>query len=181
MKKSFLIFATLLFCMSVRAQTNPIDELFDKYSDKEGFTSVFISGRMLGMLAQLGGDENNKENNESSKENVMPKIKSIRILTEDSLNLNKVNFYSELSKRIDFSVYEELMVVKEQKEVTKFLVRQNGNIITELLLITGGDHGNSLISIRGNIDLKQLSQLSKATGIEELEELDKADKKKTEK
>lgn len=174
MKRSFLIFTALLFCMLVRAQNNPIDELFDKYSDKEGFTSVFISGRMLGMFAQMSGDEN-------SKENPVPKITSIRILTEDSLNLTKVNFYSELSKRLDFSVYEELMVVKEQKEVTKFLVRQKGNIISELLLITGGEHSNSLISIRGDIDLRQLSQLSKTTGIEELEQLDKAEKKKSEK
>jgi hypothetical protein len=174
MKKSLIIFTALLFCMSVRAQTNPIDELFDRYSDKEGFTSVYISGKMLGMFAQMASDEN-------SKENPVPKITSIRILTEDSLNLNKVNFYSELSKKIDFSAYEELMVVKEQKEVTKFLVRQKGNTITELLLITGGSGSNSIISIRGDIDLRQLSQLSKATGIEELEDLNKADKKKLEK
>ena len=171
MKRSFLIFIAVLFCMSVRAQTNPIDELFDKYSDKEGFTSVYISGKMFGMLSQL-------QENEDGKENMMPKIKSIRILTVDSLNRNKVNFYSELSKKLDFSAYEELMVVREQKEVTKFLVRQNGNIISELLLITGGEGSNSLISIKGDIDLKQLSELSKTTGIEELEQLDKAEKKK---
>jgi hypothetical protein len=172
MKKSLLLFTGILFCMSVRAQTNPIDELFDKYSDKEGFTSVYISGKMFGMLAQL-------QENDGNKENVIPKIKSIRILTEDSTNVNKVNFYNELSKKMDFSVYEELMVVKESKEVTKFLVRQTGNIVSELLMITGGTNGNTLISIRGDIDLKQLSQLSKATGIEELEQLDQAEKKKS--
>ena len=174
MKKSILIFTALLICMSVRAQTNPIDELFDKYSDKEGFTSVYISGKMLGMFAQMSGDEN-------SKDNPVPRITSIRILTEDSLNLNKVNFYTELSKKIDFSAYEELMVVKEQKEVTKFLVRKNGSKISEFLLISGGDNKNSLISIRGDIDLKQLSQISKETGIQELEQLDNAEKKKSEK
>ena len=171
MKKSFLIFTAFLFCMSVRAQTNPIDELFDKYSDKEGFTSVYISGKMLGMFARMSGDEN-------SKDNPVPKITSIRILTEDSLNLNKVNFYTELSKKIDFSAYEELMVVKEQKEVTKFLVRKTGNIISEFLLISGGNNGNSIISIRGDIDLKQLSKLSQETGIGELEQLDKVNQKK---
>lgn len=170
MKKSFLIITAFLFCMSVRAQTNPIDELFDKYSDKEGFTSVYISGKMLGMFAKMSGDEN-------SKDNPVPKITSIRILTEDSLNLNKVNFYTELSKKIDFSAYEELMVVKEQKEVTKFLVRKTGNIISEFLLISGGNNGNSIISIRGDIDLKQLSKLSNETGIGELEQLDKVNQK----
>jgi hypothetical protein len=171
MKRSLLIFTGILFCMLVRAQTNPIDELFDKYSDKEGYTSVYISGKMFSMLAQLSG-------NDGSKENVAPKIKSIRILTEDSTVVNKANFYNELSKKLDFSVYEELMVVKESKEITKFLVRQTGNTISELLMITGGTNGNTLISLRGDIDLKQLSQISKATGIEELEKLDQAEKRK---
>lgn len=174
MKKSILIFTVLIFYISVNAQTNPIDELFDRYSDKEGFSSVYISGKMLGMFSQMANDENNKEN-------PVPKIASIRILTQDSLSLNKINFYNELSKKIDFSAYEELMVVRDQKEVTKFLVRQKGNTITELLMITGGNNNNSLISIRGDIDLRQLSELSKTTGIEELQELDKADKNRPEK
>ncbi|MGD0341321.1 MAG: DUF4252 domain-containing protein [Bacteroidales bacterium] len=171
MKKSLLIFAVLLFCMSVKAQTSPVDELFDKYADKEGFTSVFISGKMFGMLAQLQPADSDKPNN-------FPKISSIRILTEDSLNLPKVNFYNELSKKLDFSAYEELMVVKEQQEVTKFLIRKSGNTISEFLLISGGNGKNSLISIKGDIDLKQLSELSKTTGIEELQQLDNAEKKK---
>jgi hypothetical protein len=170
MKRSVLFPLTLLFSLSAFAQSNPIDELFDKYSDRVGYTSVYISGKMLGMLSQLQSDE-------EKEESPLPKIKSIRILTTDSLNAEKVNFYNELSKKLDFSVYEELMVVKEQKQVTKFLVRQTGNTISELLLITGGSGSNTLISIRGDIDLKKISQISKTVGIEELNQLDKAEKR----
>ncbi len=58
MKKSFLIIAALVICGVINAQTNPIDELFDKYSEKEGFTSVFISGKMLSMLAGMEAKSN---------------------------------------------------------------------------------------------------------------------------
>ena len=170
MKKIFLLIAVLVLCVSARSQSNAIDELFEKYQDQDGFTSVFISGKMLGMMSKIA-------ENEGDKQNPFPKISSIRILTQDSASSLKLNFYSEIAKKVDFSAYEELMVVRKSKEVTKFLVKKNGNSITELLLISGGEHNNSLISIRGDIDLKQLSELSKTTGIEELEQIDNSGKK----
>jgi len=57
-------------------------------------------------------------------------------------------------------------------------VSQDGETITELLMITGGSNGNSLISIRGDINLRELAELSKTIGIEELEHLEDADTKK---
>ena len=165
-----MILLGVLFSVSAFAQTNAIDEMMDKYSDREGYTYVSISGKMLGMLASMQSDE-------EKAQSPLPKIKSIRILTTDSLNVYKVNFYNELSKKVDFSAYEELMVVKEQKEITKFLVKQNGNIVTELLLISGGQGENTLISIRGDIDLKKISEISKTVGIDELNQLDDANKK----
>ena len=71
------------------------------------------------------------------------------------------------------SVYEELMAVKEGKDETRFLVRQKGDRISELLVISGGPGSNTLISIRGDIDLKSLAQLSDDFGIEGLENLEK--------
>jgi len=67
------------------------------------------------------------------------------------------------------------MVVQEGKDVTKFLVRQAGDRISELLVITGGKGGNSVIAIRGDFSLKELSEVSESLGIEELEKLEGAD------
>jgi hypothetical protein len=171
MKRQFLIIGAFLMCTAINAQVNPIDELFNKYSDREGFTYVSISGRMLNMLGTLQED--------SKPDNIMLRLKSIRILSDDdSLSASGVNFYQELSKKLDLSVYEELMVVKEGHDMTKFLVRQNGDIISELLVVSGGTGGNSLISIKGDINLKELSELSNTLGIEELEELEGVEDKK---
>lgn len=171
MRRIFLIIAVLLISPLISAQTSPIDEIFEKYSEKEGFTSVYISGKMLGMLAGMEAKSGNSDN-------IMLRLKSIRILTEDdSLSNTNVNFYSELSRKLGLSDYEELMVVREGQDVTKFLIRQNGDRITELLMISGGTKGNALISIRGDIDLKEISQISKTLGVEELEQLEGIDKK----
>ena len=171
--KRFVLLAALVCMFTLTyAQTNPIDQMFDKYSERKGFTTVYISSKLLGMFVP-------KDEKNTSGSDIVNRIKSIRILTvEDSLLNQDVNFYKELSSKLDLSKYEELMAVKDAGESTKFLIKQKGNIITELLVISGGTGGNTLISIRGEMDLKTISELSKSTGIDELDELDNLEKNK---
>jgi hypothetical protein len=120
----------------------------------------------------------NKDPENKDADNVINKLKSIKILSvEDSLMNKNLNFYSELSKKLDLSVYEELMVIKEGPDITKFLIKQNGNIISELLVVKGGPGGNSLISIKGELNLKNISDMSKSLDMQELKSLDKIQKK----
>lgn len=175
MKKIILSLAALILTLCMKAQSGPVEEMFNKYSEKPGFTVVSISSKMFSMFA-------NKDQENKDADNVINKLKSIKILSvEDSLLNKNLNFYTELSKKLDLSVYEELMVVKEGLNMTKFLIRQNGNIISELLVVTGGPGGNSLISIKGELNLKSISELSKDMDIQELKSLDKIDKKSPEK
>jgi hypothetical protein len=173
MKKLYLSIVLICLAALIKAQNNPVDEMFEKYSEMSGFTVVSISSKMFSMFADNEGT--NKETDD-----IIGKLKSIKILSvEDSLLNKNLNFYTELSKKLDLSVYEELMVVKEGKDVTKFLVRQTGKIINELLVITGGPGGNSLISIKGDLNLKNLSEISKSVGMEELKDLDQIEEKKS--
>ena len=171
MKKFFLSFTALCLTMMIKAQSNPVDEMFNKYSEKQGFTVVSISSKMFSLFA-------NKDPENKDADNVINKLKSIKILSvEDSLMNKNLNFYSELSKKLDLSVYEELMVIKEGPDITKFLIKQNGNLISELLVVKGGPGGNSLISIKGELNLKNISDMSKSLDMQELKNLDKIQKK----
>ena len=175
MKKILLVFSALCITLAMNAQSGPVEDMFNKYSDKPGFTVVSISSKMFSMFA-------NKDNENKNADDIIGRLKSIKILSvEDSLLNKNLNFYTELSKKIDLSVYEELMVVKEGPDITKFLIKQTGSIISELLVITGGPAGNSLISIKGDLNLKNISDLSKSLDMQELKSLDKIDKKSQEK
>src|SRR5665647_694197 len=135
MKK--IILSITLICLTVflKAQSNAVDDMFNKYSEKPGFTVVSISSKMLGLFA-------NNEADKKDADDIISKLKSIKILSvEDSLLNKDLNFYTELSKKLDLSVYEELMVVKEGPDITKFLIRQKGDVISELLIVTGGTGG----------------------------------------
>jgi hypothetical protein len=174
MKKIILSFTALCLTLIMQSQSNPVDDMFNKYSEKPGFTVVTISSKMFSMFA-------NNETEKKDADDIISHLKSIKILSvEDSLLNKNLNFYTELSKKLDLSVYEELMVVKGGQDVTKFLIKQKGNIITELLVITGGPGGNSLISIKGELNLKNISDLSKSLDMQELKSLDKIDKKSPE-
>lgn len=167
MKKSIFLFTALCFTIITQAQNSPIDEMFKKYSERDGFTVVTISSRMLSMFAG-----NDPETNDA--DDIMRRLKSIRILSVgDSLLNENINFYTELSRKLDLSVYEELLAVKEGHDVTKFLIKQNGDRISELLVITGGPGGNSLISIQGDLNLKNISELSKNIDNQDIKKLDK--------
>jgi hypothetical protein len=171
MKRLWIIGLVLLTVNGlVLAQKNPVDELFDRYSGVEGFTSIYISGRMLSLFSGL-----TQEDKELSE--MVSRLTSIRILSADDFAVNRtVNLYDEMAKRGEFKKYEELMVVKEGQDIIKFMILESGTRIAELLVVSGGT-SNSIISIRGDINLKNISDLSKRMGIEQLENLEKIEKK----
>ena len=163
MRKSILLLSVLVLSVSSFAQRNPIDAMFDKYAGNEGITTVYISSKMFSMMAGVDLDDDEMED-------VINNLKSIRILTVDDEELNnRLNFFEELANELDLSGYEELMVVKESDKDLKFLVKEKGKRIDELLMIGGGPGQNVLISIKGDLDLQNISSISKTMGIEELQ------------
>jgi hypothetical protein len=164
MKKSILLLFIIVLTVSSFAQRNPIDAMFDKYAGSEGITTVYISSKMFSMMAGVDLDDDELED-------VINNLKSIRILTVDDPELNnKLNFFRELEKDLNLNGYEELMVVKESDKDLKFLVKEKGKRIDELLMIGGGPGQNVLISIKGDLDLKNIASISKTMGIEELQD-----------
>jgi len=176
--KRILIFIAL-FSIPVlnKAQNTPVDALFDKYSGKDGFTTVYITKYMFDMFRSH--DVENKDAEDVNR--ILGKLNSIKILTvEDSTVLGKgVNFYNEIMKDLPRDKYNELMVVKDKSSNVVFLAREDKGVIVELLLIAGGAEAgdNVLISIQGQINLDDISKLSKTLNIEGMEPLEDLDKK----
>ena len=169
MKK--IIMFTLLSVMTVTltGQRSPVDDLFEKYNGREGFTSVYISSKMFSLLSRIDSEDKDFQD-------LVNRIKGIRILSIDSAkNVSGINLSNELLKRLNTSGYEELMTVKEENQEVRFMIREINGRIAELVMITGGE-GSSVVSISGDLDLKTIADLSGKMGIEELENLEKVKK-----
>lgn len=174
-KLTALITFIMVLPLMMSAQS-PADALFDKYSGQDGFTSVYITQHMFGLFADIETEEE-----EDGFVELVKNLKCIKIVTVDdeSPELNKeVNFYSEIMNDFPEEKYEELMVVKKKDQDVRFYILKEGKIISELLMIVGGDEDNALISIQGDIDLKTISKLSKSMNIDGMENLEEIDEDK---
>ncbi len=169
MKTIALILGFIAFSLGMNAQSI-IDEYYDKYSGAEGFTSVYISKYMFEMFAE------NQENLEMEDEieEIISQLDGIKILLTDDDPATKVpiNLYNEVMKQLPSSSYKEIMVVKEDDQNVNMYVREEKGKVAELLMVIGGGDENIVMSIQGNIDMKNIAKLAKSMNIEGMENLE---------
>jgi len=159
----------IMLTLIAMGQNSAVDKVFDKYSGKEGYTTVYISSFMFNLLNSLETDD--PEYNEFKK--ATAGISSIKILTQDGGNSEA--FGGELLEMLPRSEYKEMMVVKDQDEDVLFLAREEGGKITEFLLIVSGGGEDALIAIQGDIDLESISSIASGLdmpGLENLEDIE---------
>lgn len=154
--KKLLLFALLLISVTIVSGQRSIDALFDKYAGKDGFTTVTISGNLLKLSACLDDDDDDDDENLSS---LPASITEIRILAQDEDHMEVENFYDQVIKGIDLGNYEEFMRVKESDQDLRMLVRSEGRMFKEFLLIAGGKD-NAIIQIKGNMTFKEAKKFS---------------------
>lgn len=172
MKTIAFLTTLLMFAAAARAQS-VMDKVFDKYSETDGFTTVYISKYMFDMFRNNEADPKTQDDFAQ----VMNKLTSIRILTtdDDPATPAPVDLYQEIMKILPSNTYKEIMVVKDKGSNVRFYAREVNNKVAELLLIVGGKDGteSALISIQGDIDMKNISKLGSAMNIEGMENLEK--------
>jgi hypothetical protein len=149
MKKLFFLIVLAVTVTTINAQKS-IDELFERYAGRDGFTTLTLNGSLLKLFACLDEDA----------ESSMPAdITEIRILTQEDKSINVGNFYDMVINDIDLSKYEEFMRVKETNQDVRMLVRAEGKNLKEFLLISGGND-NALIQIKGNMSFDEAKKFS---------------------
>ena len=172
MKKYISIVFIAVFALigtAAQAQSDAIEKYFEKYMDDESFTMVYVSPRMFRMFAEIDPEDMEEELKE-----VISDIKGLRILTTEN---NTMALYKEAQKTIRTSEYEVLMTVRDEGSNVNFLIKEEGDLIKELLLLVGGEDEFVMISFVGNIDLDKISKLSKSMDIDGLEHLENLDDK----
>ena len=150
MKKLSLLIVLIITAAMAYGQKS-IDDLFDRYAGKDGFTTVTVNGGLL-KLARLLGDKDD--------ENSFPlHITQIRVLAQEDKTMNVGNFYSKVIDDIDLRNYDEFMRIKNSNENLRMLVRSEGDRFKEFLLIAGGED-NAVIQVKGNMTYEEAKKFS---------------------
>ena len=173
-KVTTIILAILVFSGGLMAQNDAITKFFSKYADDESFTVVTVSSKAFSLFADIDSDDPDQK----EAMDAMSKLEGLRVLAlEDSTRASAV--YKEALSLIPSKEYEELMTVRHEDQDLKFLIKDSDGIISELLMVSGGEEGFFIISLVGEIDLNQISKLSSAMdidGFDNLRHLDKENK-----
>jgi len=155
MTRMVFAIAALAFAASLSAQRLSADEFFNKYSGRDGYTTVEVSGSLLGILG-CREDE--------TADNPLRKITSIRVLVrEKDKFLSAEGFIPEIRSIIKRGRYEELMTVRDSDTDLRFMVRSESDMVREILLIVDGDD-EAVIQIEGNLTRDEASRLFQSDG-----------------
>jgi len=179
MKKSMIVVAMVMMAVAAQAQSDAIAKFFTKYQNDENFSQVNISGKMFSMMANLDG--NTPE--EKAMISAISKIKGLKILKRDETRLSR-DLYKEAMAMIPAGEFEELMTIRDKDKDMKFYTKESGGKISELIMIMGGNDEFLLMTLFGEIDLKEMGKIGRSVNIDGLQNLDKikdTDKKKEKK
>lgn len=156
MKKIIVSLVVVLLCsysfMSC-AQSDPVGLVFDKYAGREGFTTVNMTGDLLKFAAKCDDDPTHK---------FLANLTEVRVLSQECKGGEKtgINFHDEIWPKLNQSAYKELLIVKEKDQDVKILARENGDIISEFLIIVSGIDENVLVQIKGRLNANEVDELS---------------------
>jgi hypothetical protein len=127
-----------------------IDALFERYADNDGFTTITLSGDLLKFVVS---------NDDRDENHWMGKITEIRILAQDDKGMKVENFFDHAMRDINMHDYEEFMRIRKSDQDLRMLVRSNGNVIREFLLI-GGGKDNLIIQVKGKMTYQDAEDFS---------------------
>lgn len=147
-----------------------VAKYMDKYASDETFTKVSVSSKMFSLFTEMEG------NTEDEKEflDVISKIKGMKAVVSEKVSDPKGLYASAISD-VNKAGYEELMTVTDAEENVKISIKEKDGIIEELILVAGGKERFAMLSLYGEIDLKQVSKLAsmmRVSGMEHLKMLD---------
>jgi hypothetical protein len=177
--KQFVVGALMMLTsVAAFAQGDAISKFFSKYQNDETFSQVTINSKMFSMLMNMEVDD--PEDQEVI--DAISKLKGLRILAKEETREGRTLYKEALS--LIPKEYEELMSVRDEDKDMKFFVKETSpGKIGELVMVAGGAEEFMVLSLFGEIDLKQIGKIGSKMDIDGLDNLHKLDdnkKKKTE-
>ena len=175
MKKSVAVVVVLMITFTGAYAQDAISKFFSKYQNDESFTQVNVSSKMFSLFTNMEAET------QEDKEvlDAISKLKGLRILHKENTS-DARTLYKEAFALIPVKEFEELMSIRDKDNDMKFYIKETGGKISELVMIMGGTDDFMVMSLFGEIDLKQVSRIGKkmdVKGLENLQGLDKGDKK----
>jgi CII-binding regulator of phage lambda lysogenization HflD len=160
--------AVMMITVNAVFAQDAISKFFSKYQSDESFSQVTVSSKMFNLFTNM--EVESKEDQEVL--NAISKLKGLRILAKENTSDARA-LYKEAFALIPTKEFEELMSVRDKDKDMKFYIKESGGKISELVMIMGGTDDFMVMSLFGEIDLKQVSKIGKKMNVDGLQKLEK--------
>lgn len=184
MKKIVLILAITILPLMSFGQS-----IFDKYEDVEGVSSFVMNQKMFTMLASI--DVNLDDPEDQAFLDMAKKITGLKVYTTGN-EKTSADMNATVASYLKTSKLEELMRFKDGDQTVKFYVKEgkDENHVKELLMVINGlkemtkdqditingkkrEIETVLLSLTGDIDLRQVSKITNKMNVPGGEQLKK--------
>ncbi len=157
------IFIVLLFSVQqLYAQNNAIDRFYREYQQKYSLDVTSASGKLLPLLFE---DKKGKEKEELLT--IINKLTALKILSKNNPKNGNELFSSAIS--LVPKQYELILSIDEtDRKVKCYTIESSNSKITELVMIAWQWGRFMILSITGDIDLKEIYKLTQNLNFENL-------------
>lgn len=154
---------------------------FDKYENMKDVSSMVITSKMFKLLSKIDFESSDAETQQYI--NLVENIENIKVFATENTEVGK-KMKQDVDAYLKKSTLDELMRVNSEGKNIKFYSKpgKNEDYVSELFMFLDGmdeDGGPKtvVLTITGNIDLKQVSKLADDLNIPGGKELKKVEKR----
>ena len=155
MKKLATIVAAL-FLLTASAWAQDGNSLYNKYSDNEKVTAVYISPAMFELIGKKLPNMDIKDSPVDIAA-LIKELKGMYILGSEDPEITE-DLKDDVKKYIKKNKFEMLMEVKEKGETIKMYTNGTDKTVYQFILTATGDDGFKFICLDGDISRKDLEK-----------------------
>ena len=160
MKKIIAISVMLLIAVGAFAQEGK--RLYNKYSDQEGVSAVYISPAMFKLMGQL--PDINVETADGKKMDMAPLVRSFSgfyMLSFEKKSAASAELYKEVTSLVNKGNFELLMEVKDDGSTVRMYTLGDEKVVNSFVCIINEEDETMFFSLEGSMNRSDLENLIK--------------------
>ena len=158
MKKIIAISVMLLIAVGAFAQEGK--RLYNKYSDQEGVSAVYISPAMFKLMGQL--PDINVETADGKKMDMAPLVRSFSgfyMLSFEKKSAASAELYKEVTSMVNNGNFELLMEVKDDGSTIRMYTLGDEKVVSSFVCIINEEDETMFFSLEGSMNRSDLEKL----------------------
>ena len=136
--------------------------LYNKYSDQEGVSAVYISPAMFKLMGQL--PDINVETADGKKMDMAPLVRSFSgfyMLSFEKKSAASAELYKEVTSMVNKGNFELLMEVKDDGSTVRMYTLGDEKVVNSFVCIINEDDETMFFSLEGSMNRSDLENLIK--------------------